>query len=98
MLFGLLLISGALPQAIILIAGIPFNATLFFFGNTELIGHLDAWGIRSVDLVVTELAVIAYTAGRATLVETAPGVTVEQVLAATESELTVAPQVLSMKI
>ncbi len=53
---------------------------------------------RSVDLVVTELAVIAYTAGRATLVETAPGVTVEQVLAATESELTVAPQVLSMKI
>jgi hypothetical protein len=27
-LFGLLLISGALPQAIILIAGIPFNATL----------------------------------------------------------------------
>src|SRR5438034_9693053 len=53
---------------------------------------------RSVDLVVTELAVIAYTAGRATLVETAPGVTVEQVLATTESELTVAPQVLSMKI
>src|SRR5213596_907980 len=53
---------------------------------------------RCVDLVVTELAVIAYAAGRATLVETAPGVTVEQVLAATESELTVAPQVLSMKI
>src|SRR5438105_11318005 len=53
---------------------------------------------RSVDLVVTELAVIAYTAGRATLVETAPGVTIEQVLAASESELTVAPQVLSMKI
>src|SRR5881409_2773107 len=43
---------------------------------------------RSVDLVVTELAVITYAAGHATLVETAPGVTVEQVLAATESELT----------
>src|SRR5207247_8912967 len=37
---------------------------------------------RSVDLVVTELAVIAFTAGRATLVATAPGATVEQVLAA----------------
>jgi uncharacterized membrane protein YphA (DoxX/SURF4 family) len=29
-LFGLLLISGAMPQAIVLIAGIPFNATLYF--------------------------------------------------------------------
>jgi hypothetical protein len=27
-LFGLLLISGALPQAIVLIVGVPFNATL----------------------------------------------------------------------
>ena len=29
-LFGLLLISGALPQVIVLAAGIPFNATLWF--------------------------------------------------------------------
>ncbi len=43
-LFGLLLISGALPQAIILIAGVPFNATLWFFGNTELVGHLPIYG------------------------------------------------------
>ena len=50
-LFGLLLISGALPQAIILIAGIPFNATLFFFGNTELIGHLPIYGAMLVVLV-----------------------------------------------
>jgi hypothetical protein len=50
-LFGLLLISGALPQAIVLIAGIPFNATLFFFGNVELVGHLPIYGTMLVLLV-----------------------------------------------
>ena len=45
--------------------------------------------IRPVDLVVTDLAVIAFPGGRATLLETAPGVTVEEVLAATEAELAV---------
>jgi acetate CoA/acetoacetate CoA-transferase beta subunit len=42
---------------------------------------------RAVDLVVTELAVIAFPQGRATLVETGPGVSVAQVVAATEAEL-----------
>ena len=46
--------------------------------------------VRPVDLVVTELAVISFTGGRATLVETAPGVHVEQVLAATEARLEIA--------
>jgi hypothetical protein len=50
-LFGLLLISGALPQAIVLIAGIPFNATLWFFGNLELVGHLPIYGTMLVLLV-----------------------------------------------
>jgi len=50
-LFGLLLISGALPQAIVLIAGVPFNATLFFFGETELIGHLPTYGAMLLLLV-----------------------------------------------
>jgi hypothetical protein len=50
-LFGLLLISGALPQAIILIAGVPFNATLWFFGNTELVGHLPIYGAMLTILV-----------------------------------------------
>jgi acetate CoA/acetoacetate CoA-transferase beta subunit len=44
---------------------------------------------RPVDLVVTELAVIAFPEGRATLLETADGVTTEQVLAATEAELAI---------
>ena len=42
---------------------------------------------RPVDLVVTELAVIAFPQGRATLIETGPGVTAAQVAAATEAEL-----------
>src|SRR5918995_2364093 len=46
---------------------------------------------RPVDLVVTELAVIAFPDGRATLVETADGVSVDQVTAATEAELLVSP-------
>ena len=50
-LFGLLVISGALPQAIVLIAGIPFNATLWFFGANELMGHLPIYGTMLVLLV-----------------------------------------------
>jgi acetate CoA/acetoacetate CoA-transferase beta subunit len=46
--------------------------------------------IRSVDLVVTELAVIGFRDGRAVLLETAPGVSVGQVRDATEPPLTTA--------
>ena len=46
---------------------------------------------RPVDLVVTELAVIAFLEGRATLVETAEGVSVDDVIKATEAELVVSP-------
>jgi acetate CoA/acetoacetate CoA-transferase beta subunit len=48
---------------------------------------------RPVDLVVTELAVIGFPDGRATLLETADGVTVDQVIAATEAELVIPPDV-----
>lgn len=47
-LFGLLLISGALTQAAILIAGVPFNVTLYFFGDVELLGHLPIYGAMLV--------------------------------------------------
>src|SRR5262249_2898138 len=53
---------------------------------------------RSVDLVVTELAVISFDSGRPTLVETAPDVSVEQVLAATEAELAVSERITTMQI
>jgi acetate CoA/acetoacetate CoA-transferase beta subunit len=42
---------------------------------------------RTVDMVVTDMAVIGFAGGRATLLEVAPGVTVAQVLEATEAEL-----------
>jgi acetate CoA/acetoacetate CoA-transferase beta subunit len=42
---------------------------------------------RPVDLVVTELAVIAFRDGRATLLETGPGISAAQVVAATDAEL-----------
>jgi len=42
---------------------------------------------RPVDLVVTELAVISFRDGRATLLETGPGISAAQVVAATDAEL-----------
>jgi hypothetical protein len=54
--FGLLLISGRLPQIVVLAAGIPFNATLFFLGAEELIGHLPIYGAM--------LALIVYGSSR----------------------------------
>lgn len=44
LLFGLLIISGSAPQLAVIVAGIPFNATLFFFGASELVGHLPVYG------------------------------------------------------
>jgi acetate CoA/acetoacetate CoA-transferase beta subunit len=52
---------------------------------------------RSVELVVTELAVIAFEDGQLKLLEVAPGVTVDQVRAATEAELVVPDQVPTMR-
>jgi len=45
LLFGLLVISGALPQVAVLVAMVPFNATLALFGQTELVGHLPVYGV-----------------------------------------------------
>jgi hypothetical protein len=51
LLFGLLILSGALPQVTVIAAGIPFNATLFFLGTEELIGHLPIYGTMLALLV-----------------------------------------------
>jgi acetate CoA/acetoacetate CoA-transferase beta subunit len=54
--------------------------------------------IRPVDLVVTDLAVISFANGRATLVETAPGVSKRQVVEATEADLFAPEQVPEMRL
>lgn len=74
--FGLLLISGALPQLVVLLAGVPFNATLFFLGTDELIGHLPIYGAMLALLVYgssTDLApVVDRIPGRRPRPATAP--------------------------
>jgi acetate CoA/acetoacetate CoA-transferase beta subunit len=51
--------------------------------------QLPVTSLRTIDMLVTEMAVISFPDGRATLVETAPGVTAAQVAAATEAELNI---------
>ena len=53
---------------------------------------------RVVDLVVTELAVIAFLDDRATLLETGPGVSTAEVTAATEAELVIPDHVPEMAL
>ena len=69
-------------------------------GATKIVGELTLplTSSRAVDLVVTELAVIAFENGAAVLRETAPGVSVQQVLAATGAALAVADDVTEMHI
>jgi acetate CoA/acetoacetate CoA-transferase beta subunit len=69
-------------------------------GAPKIVEHctLPLTSSRPVDLVVTELAVIAFEDGVATLRETAPGVSVQQVLDATGAPLAVPGEVPQMHI
>jgi acetate CoA/acetoacetate CoA-transferase beta subunit len=60
--------------------------------------NLPLTSVRAVDLVVTDMAVIGFPDGRATLMETAPGVSVADVIANTEAELAVPASVPEMKV
>jgi acetate CoA/acetoacetate CoA-transferase beta subunit len=51
---------------------------------------------RRIDMLVSEMAVITFPDGRATLLETGPGVTVEQVIAATEAKLVLPTEIPQM--
>ena len=69
-------------------------------GKSKIVSQcrLPLTSVRPVDLVVTELAVIAFPDGRATLLEVAPGVQVADVLAATEAPLIVRDDVHPMPL
>ena len=53
---------------------------------------------RPIDLLVTELAVIAFPNGRATLMETAPGISVDEVTKATAANLVIPSRIPEMKL
>ena len=53
---------------------------------------------RPVDLVVTDMAVMGFENGRIKLLETAPGVSVAEVMAVTEAELSIPDHVPQMNI
>jgi uncharacterized membrane protein YphA (DoxX/SURF4 family) len=52
LLFGLLVLSGATPQVVGLVAAVPFTASLALFGATELVGHLPVYGVLLVLVVL----------------------------------------------
>ncbi len=59
--------------------------------------RLPITSVRRVDLVVTELAVIRPTPDGLVLAETQPGVSVDEVIAATEARLIVAPDLVARR-
>lgn len=69
-------------------------------GKAKLVARctLPLTSLRRIDLLVTELAVIAFPSGRATLQELTPGVTVAQVKSATEATLIVPERVATMEL
>ena len=69
-------------------------------GKSKIVAkcNLPLTSSRPVDLVVTDMAVIGFPGGKATLLETAPGVSVAEVMAVTEAELVIPDNVPEMKI
>jgi acetate CoA/acetoacetate CoA-transferase beta subunit len=53
---------------------------------------------RRIDMLVSELAVITFPEGKATLLETGPGIAVEQVVAATQAKLELPATIPQMQI
>jgi len=69
-------------------------------GNSKIVKKcsLPLTSARPVDLVVTDLAVIGFPNGRATLLERAPDVSVDDIKSNTEAELVIPDRVPEMKI
>jgi acetate CoA/acetoacetate CoA-transferase beta subunit len=69
-------------------------------GKSKIVAtcNLPLTSARPVDLVVTDMGVISFPGGRATLQETAPGIGVAEVLAVTEAELDIPDNVPEMQL
>ena len=69
-------------------------------GKSKIVNKcsLPLTSVRPVDLVVSEMAVIGFPAGRATLLERAPDISVEQIVAGTEAKLDVPDSVPEMQL
>ena len=69
-------------------------------GKSKIVArcNLPLTSARPIDLVVTDMAVIAFPGGNATLLETAPGVSIAEVLAVTEAEIAIPDNVPEMKL
>ena len=69
-------------------------------GKSKIVSKctLPLTSVRPVDLVVTDMAVIGFPDGRATLLETAPGISVGEVMAATDAELIIPDSIPEMKL
>jgi acetate CoA/acetoacetate CoA-transferase beta subunit len=69
-------------------------------GKTKIVRmcNLPLTSARPVDMVVTELAVIAFKGGHASLLERAPGVSVAQIMESTEALLAVPQDVPEMTL
>src|SRR5712672_232906 len=69
-------------------------------GKSKIVAkcNLPLTSSRPVDLVVTDMAVISFSGGRITLQETAPGVTVAEVMAVTEADLFIPANVPEMRM
>jgi acetate CoA/acetoacetate CoA-transferase beta subunit len=69
-------------------------------GKSKIVAkcNLPLTSARPVDLVVTEMAVIGFPGGKATLLEIAPGTSVGEVMAVTEAELVIPDRVPAMTL
>src|SRR6266404_2562256 len=69
-------------------------------GKSKIVSkcNLPLTSSRPVDLVVTDMAVIGFPSGRATLLETAPRTSVAEVIAVTEAELVIPDHIPTMQL
>jgi acetate CoA/acetoacetate CoA-transferase beta subunit len=67
-------------------------------GKSKIVAecNLPLTSSRPVNLVVTDMAVIGFPDGKATLLETAPGISVAEVMAVTDAELVIPDHVPTM--